>query len=154
MTTFRSAEPGDAQTLTRLRLAFFEGGVNVPSATQKEELLFKLPDYFAAHVGRDLLVYLAEADGNAVACAFLLISERPAGPAFMNGLTGLILNVHTDPAYRRRGIARTLLEMALADARRMGVSRIELKATPMGQGLYEKLGFRADAKSASMMKDL
>jgi ribosomal protein S18 acetylase RimI-like enzyme len=154
MVTFRRAEPGDADALTRLRLAFFEGGVNVPSPAQKAALLETLPGYFATHAGRDLFAYLAEEDGEAVACAFLLVSERPAGPAFMNGLTGLILNVHTAPEYRRRGLARTLLEAALADAKQMGVSRVELKATPMGQGLYEKLGFRPDGKNLSMTKDL
>jgi len=154
MATFRRAEECDAQTLTRLRLAFFEGGVHVPSRAERDALLEKLPGYFAAHVGRDLFAYLAEEDGKAVASVFLLISERPAGPAFMTARTGTILNVYTAPEYRRRGLAQTLLETAIADARQMDVSRIDLKATPMGRGLYEKLGFHPDAKNLPMTKEL
>ncbi len=154
MKAFRRAEPGDAETLTRLRLAFFEGGVNVPSEQQRCALLASLPAYFAAHVGRDLFAYLAEEDSEAVASAFLLISERPAGPAFMTARTGLILNVYTAPDHRRRGLAQGLLEMAIADAREMGVSRLDLKATPMGRGLYEKLGFHADVKNLPMAMEL
>lgn len=154
MATFRRAEPGDAQTLTRLRLAFFEDGANVPSEKQRAALLENLPAYFAAHVGRDFFAYLAEEDGAAVASVFLLVSERPAGPAFMTARTGLILNVYTAPAYRRQGLARTLLHMAIADARQMDASRIDLKATPMGRALYEKMGFHADLKNLPMTLEL
>ena len=154
MATFRRAEPSDARTLTQIRLAFFEGGVNVPTEEQRAALLENLPGYFAAHTERDLFAYLAEEDGEAVASAFLLVSERPAGPAFMTARTGLILNVYTAPAYRRRGLAQTLLEMAIADAREMGVSRIDLKATPMGRGLYEKLGFHPDVKNLPMALEI
>jgi GNAT superfamily N-acetyltransferase len=52
---------------------------------------------------------------------------------------GMVL---TDPAHRRRGLARRLLEHALLYLDTRGVGCIKLDATAMGQGLYEQLGFR------------
>jgi len=52
--------------------------------------------------------------------------------------------VLTDPAYRRRGLARSLVTplLELADAR--GIESVKLDATDQGQHLYESLGFRAE----------
>lgn len=75
--------------------------------------------------------------------AYLVISEKPANPVYPNGLTGLILNVLTYPPYRRRGITTRLLEALIEEARRSGVSCLELSATEDGRLLYEKLGFTA-----------
>ena len=45
------------------------------------------------------------------------------------------------PAYRRRGIARTLLKRCLDACQERGVARIGLDATPVGRELYSDLGF-------------
>lgn len=54
---------------------------------------------------------------------------------------GMML-VHPD--YRRRGIARSLMETSLDYLRQRGVACIKLDATPLGQPLYEQLGFQAE----------
>lgn len=54
---------------------------------------------------------------------------------------GMML-VHPD--YRRRGIARSLMERGLEYLRERRVSCIKLDATPLAQPLYEQLGFRAE----------
>lgn len=48
------------------------------------------------------------------------------------------------PEYRRRGIARRLMETSIDYLRGRGVSCIKLDATPLGQPLYEQLGFHAE----------
>ena len=53
-----------------------------------------------------------------------------------------IYAVGTVPAWRRRGIARRLVEHVLADARRLGARTASLQSTPMAQHLYESLGFQ------------
>jgi GNAT superfamily N-acetyltransferase len=44
--------------------------------------------------------------------------------------------------FRRRGIGQALMEHALAYLDGVGVRTVRLDATPMGQPLYERLGFR------------
>ena len=49
--------------------------------------------------------------------------------------------VGTLPAWRRRGLARSLVEHVLADAQRRGARTATLQSTRMGQRLYESLDF-------------
>jgi ribosomal protein S18 acetylase RimI-like enzyme len=49
----------------------------------------------------------------------------------------------TAPGWRRRGLARALLEHALADAWRRGARTASLQSTPEAVSLYRSLGFEA-----------
>jgi len=52
-----------------------------------------------------------------------------------------ILNVYTEPEYRRRGIARQLMETIIAWCKEEGFARVTLHASQYGRPLYESLGF-------------
>lgn len=54
---------------------------------------------------------------------------------------GYVLNMYVEPAHRRRGLARGLLEHALQVSREAGVDSVTLHASDAGRGLYEQLGF-------------
>ncbi len=54
---------------------------------------------------------------------------------------GNILNVYTEAAYRRRGLARKLMEQAMEWCAREGVEAVILHASPEGRGLYQRMGF-------------
>ena len=49
--------------------------------------------------------------------------------------------MYTDPAHRRRGLARRLMETMIAWARAEGHATLYLHASDEGRGLYESLGF-------------
>ena len=57
------------------------------------------------------------------------------------GRKAYIMNMYTDPSYRRQGIAMNTLDLLVKDARRRGVTHITLEATAAGRPLYEKYGF-------------
>lgn len=71
------------------------------------------------------------------------ISYYRVMPTYHNvsGNKAYIMNMYTDPGYRRRGIAYRTLELLAADAKEKGVTAISLEATEMGRPLYEKFGF-------------
>ena len=79
--------------------------------------------------------------GEAVSTSGLVIDQHPPGPGNLSGKTGYIMNVVTHPAYRRRGLARRLMQVVLAWLEGQGIQRAELHATDMGRPLYEELGF-------------
>lgn len=54
---------------------------------------------------------------------------------------GMVL---TRSEYRRRGLARALLEQALDQVAKRGVGCVKLDATDLGRPLYESLGFAAE----------
>jgi len=55
---------------------------------------------------------------------------------------GNILNVYTEPARRRQGIARSLMNTALEWCRTHGIRSVILHASPDGRSLYSQLGFQ------------
>jgi GNAT superfamily N-acetyltransferase len=59
------------------------------------------------------------------------------------GRQAIVLNVYTETAWRRRGVARQLMASVLQWARDDGVESLVLHASPDGRPLYEQLGFVA-----------
>lgn len=57
------------------------------------------------------------------------------------GRKAYIMNMYTDPAYRRQGIAMKTLALLIEDAKAKGITFIALEATDMGRPLYERYGF-------------
>ena len=112
-----------------------------------------LPTYYAAHLGKDLYVYITRNDdGEIVSCAFLLIVEKPASPAFITGKTGTVLNVYTEPEYRHKGYAKKLMRMMLEDAAKEHLSVVELKSTEDGYQLYKSVGFEEVVSKYHVMR--
>lgn len=60
-----------------------------------------------------------------------------------------VQHVTTLPAVRRRGIGAALVAQALQQARQRGHRLAVLTATPVGYGLYQRLGFREYGRWAS-----
>jgi len=56
---------------------------------------------------------------------------------------GNIVNVYTEPAYRRQGLARELMKKVMEWCAREGVETVILHASEEGRALYERLGFEA-----------
>ena len=79
--------------------------------------------------------FLAEWEGAPAATAATVIY----GPSL--AWVGMVL-VHPD--YRRRGIARALLERSIDHLHDRGVRCIKLDATPVGKQVYDSLGFEAE----------
>ena len=100
--------------------------------------------YLREAIGRDYFAWLA-CDGSAVAgaCGMQLrrILPRLSRAGEVIDVEGIILNVYTEVAWRRRGIAEQLVRACLAWAQERGVERIVLHASAEGRRLYEKLGF-------------
>ena len=107
-------------------------------------------------VREQALAYYQKALADGTHIAYLVLDgERIAGtggvsffqvlPTYHNpsGKKAYIMNMYTAPEYRNRGIARSVLDLLVRDAREKGVTAISLEATAMGRPVYEKYGFVA-----------
>jgi len=82
------------------------------------------------------------ADGErVVAGGAIIISPWPAHPYDLECRRATILNVYTDRDYRRRGVARRLMQTMIDWCRREGFARVTLHASEDGRHLYESMGF-------------
>ena len=90
----------------------------------------------------EYLGWLAIAENGAIAAgAGLWLMDWP--PHMIGGASrrGNILNVYTDPEYRRQGLARRLTETAIEWCRANGIATVILHASDQGRELYRSLGF-------------
>ncbi|OUP79826.1 GNAT family N-acetyltransferase [Lachnoclostridium sp. An169] len=64
-------------------------------------------------------------------------------PTYRNpsGNKAYIMNMYTNPEYRRKGIAYHVLDLLVKEVKSKGITSISLEATDMGRPLYEKYGF-------------
>lgn len=71
---------------------------------------------------------------------------RPAGTVVVCGFgpVAWIAMMLVEESLRGRGLGRALMERALALAEELGAASVRLDATPLGQPLYERLGFAPD----------
>lgn len=75
-----------------------------------------------------------------------LPSPRKAGGrtvGITTGKLGLLINVFTEPEWRRRGLAALLMRRIIDWSREQRLDRLTLHASPAGRALYEKMGFIA-----------
>ena len=67
----------------------------------------------------------------------------PANPTYPCTQRAVILNVYTEPEFRKRGIARQIMLTILGWVKEHGFHSVNLHASDEGRHLYEKLGFEA-----------
>lgn len=148
------ATASDAAELVELRLGYLEADFGELSDEQREDLRQELPAYLAHNLGRNLFVFVARSqdDGCIAACAWLLLVDKPPSPRFPHGRTGVLFNVLTKPAYRRRGLARQVMGRLIEDARSRALDVLELNATDEGYPLYQALGFEDDSSTHVPMR--
>ena len=92
----------------------------------------------------DYLAWLVTApDGSVAAGTGLWLMDWPPHMIGTSERRGNILNVYTNPSFRKRGLARSLMETALAWCRENGIDTVILHASPAGRSLYESMGFAA-----------
>ena len=85
--------------------------------------------------------WLACDNGRVVAGGAVVISPWPAHAYELECRRATILNVYTEPGYRRRGIARRIMETMIAWCKKEGFARVTLHASDDGRHFYESLGF-------------
>ena len=88
-----------------------------------------------------LVCFLAVEDERVVGgCAVTLYKVMP-GPRNPSGNVLYAHNMYVEPENRGKGVGSALLQKIIGFARTVGAQRIELHATQMGQGVYERAGF-------------
>jgi ribosomal protein S18 acetylase RimI-like enzyme len=119
----------------------------------KLELENNLNSYFDGHIQKnDFIGIIGEYEQNIVSVAYLVISDMPANPNWLNGKSGTLLNVYTYPKYRNKGIATELIKEIIKEAKKLNIKSIDLSATKAGINIYKKLGFNESEYTSMSIK--
>jgi ribosomal protein S18 acetylase RimI-like enzyme len=137
------ASPADDATLVRHYLALWESYGTPPVHIDPEA-----PSRIAAFIanGRQhhgLKAFLARSDSRiagSVACQ-LHISPFPEVIMPAHRLLGYVWSVYVEPDFRRKGVARRLMEAAIGHLKELGCTIAVLHSSDAGERLYEELGF-------------
>lgn len=90
----------------------------------------------------EYLAWFALAPDSSIAAGLgLWLMDWPPHVIASGKWRGNILNVYTEPAHRRAGMARALMQIALDWSAANQVSVVILHASEEGRGLYESFGF-------------
>ena len=135
----RPATTDDVDVLVQHRLAMF--------TDMGSTLDDRIGPAFAAWL-RELMptgayrAWLVEtADGEVVGGGGATIIPWPPGPRYPGTRLAFVYNVYTEPAHRRRGLARLVMDAIHTFCREHGVTSVALNASADGQPLYEAMGY-------------
>lgn len=138
---YRVTDENDIDMLMDVRLSMLRIVNDLPADyIFDDELVVSSRRYF---LEGDQTTVVAVDDGRCVACASMSYIEIMPTFSHPSGKRAHLMNVYTEELYRRRGIARHLVNMLIEDARVHGATEISLDATESGRPLYESVGFKA-----------
>jgi GNAT superfamily N-acetyltransferase len=138
----REATTDDAPEIARQRRLMYED-IGERDAAALEAMVASTTSYLRKAIPEGTFrAWLAEThDRRVVAGGAVLVVASPSRPSDPRPRRASILNVYTCPEYRRRGIARRIMEHMIAWCRDEGFPSVTLHATDAGRPLYESLGF-------------
>jgi len=142
--TIRRASTDDVATIVAHRRGmFYDMGYHDEAALDSMSAKFQPWALARIDSGEYSGWLVFDAEGSVVAGASLWLMDWPPHMIGPGARRGNILNVYTERPFRRQGIARRLMHIALDWCRANGIRAVILHASDDGQKLYEQLGFRS-----------
>ena len=136
--TFRKLNENDLDVFIKMRInQLCEEG-----AKEDIDLEPALKDYYLRHLSDGTFVsWLALDNDRIIGTSGMSIVEKPPYFGCPSGKIGLLSSMFTDPSYRRKGIAKTLLSKVIDEAKTQGCGTVQITASNMGVLLYSDYGF-------------
>ena len=135
---YRKLTENDLDQFIHLRIS----QLREEGAKEDLDLAPALKDYYIRHLTDGTFVSWLALDGEKiVGTSGMSFVEKPPYFSCPTGMIGLLSSMYTDPAYRRRGIAKELLGRVVEEARAYGCGCVQITASDMGMLLYSDFGF-------------
>jgi GNAT superfamily N-acetyltransferase len=140
--TIRPATLDDADALVHHRIGMFtDMGVPLDAAALEREFRAWLAAMMPAGTYRAWVV--DDAARAIVGGGGITVLPWPPGPRYMGTHLAYVYNVYIEPAHRRRGLARLVMETIHGWCRAQGIASMALNASRDGHALYEAMGYVA-----------
>lgn len=136
---YRKADLEDLAILVELRKRqLVDEGIE-PSIDIDEELVAFFREKMA---DGSLVEWVVVDQGEIIATAAIVFYWLPPSYTNRSGMKGYVTNMYTRSDYRKRGIATSLLQKLVEEAKARNVSKLWLGASKLGKPVYEQFGFR------------
>jgi GNAT superfamily N-acetyltransferase len=137
------AKAEDTEILVKHRLGMFNDMYpELRKEIQKSEEQTR--KWLSKMLSEDRLVgFIVRTDKEQVAgSGCLWIKKEQPNPTHSRLEAPYLLSMYTEKGFRRRGVARLIVETAIVWSKEHGYDRINLHASEMGKSLYEAFGFK------------
>ncbi|MCR5835158.1 MAG: GNAT family N-acetyltransferase [Lachnospiraceae bacterium] len=136
--TFKKLTEKELETFINMRIV----QLREEGATEDIDLVPHLKDYYDRHMKDNTFVSWIAMDGEKiVGTSGMSFVEKPPYFGCPSGKIGILSSMFTDSNYRRRGIARELLQRVVEEARAYGCGVVQITPSDMGVLLYTDFGF-------------
>lgn len=136
--TYRKLKENDLDFFIKMRI----NQLREEGAKGDIDLEPALRDYYLRHLSDGTFIsWLALDMDRIIGTSGMSIVEKPPYFGCANGKIGLLSSMFTDKAYRRKGIAKTLLSKVIDEARKLRCVTFQITASDMGVLLYSDFGF-------------
>ncbi len=137
---YRFADDNDIDALLQVRLDMLRVVNSLgQDYTYSDDFVRASRNYF---LNGDQSTVIGISDDRIVGCASICFIDVMPTFDHPTGKRAHLMNVYTDAAYRRQGIAYQMTMMLIDAAWERGATEISLDATESGRALYRKCGFR------------
>lgn len=137
----RAATIADMDAIVRHRIGMFtDMGVEMDAPVIARAFRPWLEEAIPSGLYRAWLVETAAAE--VVAGGGITVLPWPPGPRYAGDQLAFVYNVYTEPAHRRRGLGRMVMDAIHTWCRAAGISSLALNASDSGRPLYDALGYR------------
>ena len=146
--TIREINLGDVGIITRMRIQMLDEVTDEPLP---EALESSVHHFILKHMmDRTCLGVVAEQDGEVIADAVIYLFETMPDEVNVQGLTAMLYNVYTVPAYRGQGIMARMLPEVIRLAKEAGAAELKMSAEKKAIPLYERMGFQISDNTMHM----
>lgn len=136
--TYRKLNENDLDVFIKMRI----NQLREEGAKEDINLEPALRDYYLRHLSDGTFIsWLALDKNRIIGTNGISIVEKPPYFGCPSGKIGLLSSMFTDKAFRRKGIAKTLLSKVVDEAKKQGCGIVQITASDMGVLLYSDFGF-------------
>lgn len=137
--TYRKLTANDLSVFIKMRI----DQLQEEGAKASFDLEPNLNEYYSKHFADGTFVsWLAVVDNKIVGTSGISFVEKPPYYSNPSGKIGLLSSMYTLKEYRRKGIAKELLNRIVSEAKNYGCGTIQITASNMGVLLYTDYGFK------------
>ena len=137
----RPATLDDADALVRHRTGMFtDMGFGLEAPAHESAFRTWLAETMPAGLYRGWVV--EDGNGAIVGGGGITVIPWPPGPQHPGGHVAFVYNVYTEPAHRRRGVARLIMDAVHTWCRTEGIASVALNASGDGRPVYEAMGYQ------------
>ncbi len=127
-----------------MRVVFINEVFKIKKSKDSDQLRQELIEYFTTTLSdQSVITWIAEYENRIVSTGTLVLWHTPPTYSGLGkkGMRGYILNMYTEKAFRKKGIATIILDKLINEAKALNLEYVHLHSTEDGIRIYRKLGF-------------